>query len=427
MNATGRRLRSKFSTCKRIACLLEKIPLTRAAAAAEDVGAQVAALEREFALRTVATVARFRCYANDECFSVGVFGRGNAFFDMSRGVGGATRCDSAQRDEFGRIVLVENFVGQLDCIVDKCARIARAGGVQSSPLALEFEMYYSEELEPPSAEFSNVEICPSCFVDGCVDVVRSELKCPLCGHVWELVGAIFDDAQFYSQECQKAKSGKFNPSRHYDAWIMRILALEPDSELCRTGSADEESADGEGEESQSSELSESERSRCIGELISNLRRIILRKNYLLHVHITPDSLREMLREIDRTCLNRNVPLIMKFLTGIGPPRPPDHVLLKLRKYFTRVLEIRDKLFPRTTKQPNRTNRNNYPYYIYKILDCILPDASPLRSILFYIYLQSRTTLKKNDFEWEKICDLLGPEISFKTTDRDIGLKYHPQV
>jgi hypothetical protein len=67
-----------------------------------------------------------------------------------------------------------------------------------------------------------------------IDAARSELRCRdvECGAIRELVGTVFDDSQFYSQEGQKAKSGTFNPNRHFQFWWTHILAREPEDEIC---------------------------------------------------------------------------------------------------------------------------------------------------------------------------------------------------
>ena len=88
-----------------------------------------------------------------------------------------------------------------------------------------------------------------------------------------------------------------------------------------------------------------------------------------------------------------------------------------------AIEIGERVRP-----PGRTNRNYYPYYIYKILDAIIPKDAPgaqeHRRVLYYIYMQGQDTLDKNDREWEEICSELS-EIEWTATCRNESLKYRP--
>lgn len=144
--------------------------------------------------------------------------------------------------------------------------------------------------------------CPACGGDMAVDAGRSELRCcdAECGTIRELVGTVFDDSQFYSQEGQKAKSGTFNPNRHFQFWWSHILAREPEEEI-----GDRDDPD-----------------NLYGErLLAALRAIVVRDRKVLRL-LTVNDVRAMLRETGRTDLNKNVPLILKKLTGVGPPRSP---------------------------------------------------------------------------------------------------------
>lgn len=255
---------------------------------------------------------------------------------------------------------------------------------------------------PSGAPIARIEYekCADCNAEMIIDPDRSELRCLTCGAVRELDGTVFDDAQFYSQEGQKAKSGTFNPNRHFLFWWTHILAREPEEELGDPNDAD----------------------NLYGEkLLEHLRTIIRRDQKILRL-LTVNDVRAMLREIGRTNLNKNVPLVLKKLTGVGPPSPPDSLGLKVEKLFSKAIEIGERL-----RSADRTNRNYYPFYIGKILDCILPENDENRRILYYIYLQSDDTVRKDDDEWEAICDEMddGDGITYKPTDKALGLKYRP--
>ena len=123
----------------------------------------------------------------------------------------------------------------------------------------------------------------------------------------------------------------------------------------------------------------------------------------------------MLKEIKQTSLNRNIPLILKKLTGIGPPSLSEQLLQKVEKIFDKIVEVEEK-----RDRPGRTNRNYYPYYIYKIFDSVLDKDDPSRGVLYYIYLQSEDTLEKDDLDWYEICKSV-PELKARPTNRDITL------
>jgi hypothetical protein len=239
------------------------------------------------------------------------------------------------------------------------------------------------------------ERCPACAGAMTADAGRSELRCGDCGAIRELVGTVFDDSQFYSQEGQKAKSGTFNPNRHFQFWWAHILAREAEEEI---GDADNPAGD---------------------RLLDSLRAIVARDRKILRL-LTVNDVRAMLREVDRAELNKNVPLIMKKLTGVGPPQVPDSTAVRVENLFTKAIEIAERV-----RRADRVNRNYYPFYIFKILEQLLPaDDLEGRRALYYIYVQSRETVEADDADWELICAELG-EIAYVPTDRALGLRYGP--
>lgn len=241
-------------------------------------------------------------------------------------------------------------------------------------------------------------ICKSCGITMMIDEENSVLKCSLCKTMFELVGAVFDDSQFYSQEGQKAKSGNFNPTRHFHSWWTRILALESEDEIGDIN--DPENQYGE-------------------KILGQMKQIIKRDSKKLLL-LTINDIRNMLRELKRTDLNRNASLFLKKLTGIAPPAPNTLISDRVEKIFSKVVEIGEK-----NMRTNRMNRDYYPFYIYKILDGILPeDDYENRRIMFYIYLQSDDTLANDDLDWKAICEFI-PEIEYRPTDKTKANKYSP--
>lgn len=249
---------------------------------------------------------------------------------------------------------------------------------------------------PSNSNNTNYSKCTLCNNNMTIDSNKSELKCNECGVIKELVGTVFDDTHFYNQEGQKTKSGTFNPNRHFQFWWSHILAKESEEEL--------------GDKKDPTNM--------YGErVLKQIRDIIERDHKILQL-LSVNDIRVILREIERTDLNKNIPLILKKLTGIGPPNVPDYITMKVENLFTKAIEIGEKI-----KHNKRINRNYYPYYIYRIIEAITEESDfELRHILYYIYIQSKETVESDDIDWEKICNEL-KEIKYKPTDRTLGLQY----
>jgi hypothetical protein len=358
---------------------------------------------------------------------------------------------AAAREEFQQIVAAEDFLGELDRLVARaqdalgvrndtaapppggirsgCGAAARRGRGRPkapdadracapapgrAPLSREAAReartlldHYAEhdvDCAARAVELSlsthgeRYGVCDDCRLDMSVVADTSELVCPGCGRARELIGTVFDDAQFYNQEGQKAKSGSFNPNRHFRFWMDHILAREPEDEL-----GDKDDPD----------------NACGEKLLKQLLDLVRRDKKILRL-LSVDDTRALLKELGRTDLNKNTPLIMRLLTGVGPPCLSEAICLRVEKLFSKAIEIGERIRPAA-----RSNRNYYPFYIYKILDSILPeDDLDSRRVLFYIYMQGQDTLDKNDREWEDICAEL-PEITWSPTNRSKAQKYRP--
>jgi hypothetical protein len=241
-------------------------------------------------------------------------------------------------------------------------------------------------------------ICQYCGENIHIDLSKFEMVCYECGLVYESDNFMTEDQQFYSQDQQRPKSGAFNPNRHFQQWWIRILAKESEEELGNKDDPD---------------------NMCGEKLLSSLRSIIRRDKKILKL-LTVVDVRTMLRELNMTEYNKNISLILKKLTGIGPPQIPDSIAFRAENLFTRAIEIGEKV-----KKPDRFNRNYYPFYIFKILEFLIPESNhELRRIFYYIYIQGKDTVESDDLEWEKICKELG-EIKYQPTNRMLWMRYYP--
>lgn len=181
-------------------------------------------------------------------------------------------------------------------------------------------------------------------------------------------------------------SNYFGPGLHFDFWWKHILAREPDTEL--GDSDDPENLHGEKVIDQ------------LYDLAINEKRIML----------SVFDIRQFLKKIKRSDLNKNASLILKKLTGIPPPEISDDIKQQIKTLFLKVIDL-------TTCSVSQ--RQYYPYYIYKIIDSVIPESdTETRKILSYIHLQSETTLKIVDEQWLSICDYLF-EFSYKPTVKQV--------
>lgn len=234
-------------------------------------------------------------------------------------------------------------------------------------------------------------ICDECECEMILDIEKSEMLCSniKCSTFKKLDGFVAQISQQYGQESQKVRNGKFLPDRHLKSWLIRLQGKEDDSEL---GSADDP----------------------LGEkLIERIRNILTNDNEVLRL-IDPYKIRNILKRINKTKYNKNIPKIIKKLTGVHIPSIPDEIINKISKIFSRVVEIHGKIHPN-----NKPNRNFYPYYIFKILELIVPEDNELRQILFYIYHQSQKTLNASDYNWKTIVEYL------KKGDNTINYRFIP--
>ena len=318
--------------------------------------------------------------------------------------------------EFNRIVASEDFLIEIDKLMGQCKIILVENGFPlrevdkrkhkkikiSSEICAEIQrlldIFPIENLKNIDfLQYVNYKCCTACGNEMIIDSIRSELQCKECATIKPLTGIVFEDSQFYNQEGQKAKSGTFNPNRHFQFWWMHILAKESEEEL-----------------------GDSNPQNIYGELVfEELNKIIIRDRKVLR-RLTVNDIRIMLREIKKTDLNKNVPLILKKITGIGPPSISEDIAIRTENLFTKAIELGEQI-----KRGSRVNRNYYPYYIYKILEQLIPDSDyESKRVLYYIYIQSKETVETDDNDWEQICMEL-PELHYKPTDRTDSMKYCP--
>lgn len=306
------------------------------------------------------------------------------------------------RNKQSGLLIAEDFSNDLNNLINKIVSILRVNKIEvNKTKKKDIDIQRLFDILPWKIDLNtqqttvNYNKCSLCTSNMTIDSNKSELRCDNCGMIKELIGTVFEDTQFYSQEGQKAKSGTFNPNRHFQFWWSHILAKESEEEL-----GDKKDPD-----------------NIYGEkVLKQIKNIIVRDHKVLQL-LTVNDIRIILREIEKTDLNKNVPLILKKITGIGPPHVPNHITVRVENLFTKAIEIGERI-----KHNKRINRNYYPYYIYRIIEAITTEKDvELRRVLYYIYIQSKETVESDDLDWENICKELD-EIEHKPTDRTLGLR-----
>ena len=241
--------------------------------------------------------------------------------------------------------------------------------------------------------------CPGC---GCTMIVSgdgSEMQCMNCACIYDVSCAIFEDVLNPNQDAPRPKMTQTKPNRHLHNWWIHILAMEPEEEI--------------GDNKNPADVR--------GELLVNQMRKLIKDSKIILRTLTVSDTRDILRKMGRTNLNRNVSLLMKKITGIGPPVPNENLYKIVETLFNIAAEVGSTI-PRPDGK-SRSNRDYYPYYIMKILDAILPDSDIYhRRILYYIHIQKGDTLAADDKHWECICNRM-PGITYNPTDRNKFKKY----
>ena len=110
------------------------------------------------------------------------------------------------------------------------------------------------------------------------------------------------------------------------------------------------------------------------------------------------SVRNVLTKIGYNKHYKHAPLILKRVSGVGPPDIPDNILVRCKFIFSEVMKAYKFCF-------NSSNSAGYPYIIYKIFDagCGFHEH---RRILYCIHVQSPRTIANLDKEWNTILKYL---------------------
>ena len=214
-----------------------------------------------------------------------------------------------------------------------------------------------------------------------IDIINSIIICKNCGIIKELCGMI---SEYDDNENIKNKNNSYVSSKHCKYWVDRIQGKET-TEIAN-----------------------------IDIVVTKLKNFIKRDRILNINYITYDIIRSYLKEIEHTNYNEHVTLLRKLITGITPPSFTDYEKELIYIYFDKIIYRFNEIKPKDKK-----NCSYHPYFIYKIIEHILPNGFRKIQILNCIHLQSRETLINNDIIFKTICDDI-KEITYIPTDRNIN-------
>jgi hypothetical protein len=274
--------------------------------------------------------------------------------------------------EFVKIFHASNIIGELNRIYNICQRLKKIYKLDE-PTLPELTRTYERSVVDESFISTKSNICNKCQIPYTIEEKTAEYVCTECGRLEKMSGVVFEDEQFFYQEGQRTKHGKYDPVKHAKAWLDRIQAKEM------------------------TEIPIS--------IINSIKNCI-KRDCLWIDSITCDNIRAYLKQLKKTNYNNHVPLIRRLATNIEPDQLTEHETQLVYMYIGIVIQI-------YTVIKNDPNCPYLPFFIYKIIEQILKkpkNAERRKNILSCIHLQSRVTLVENDRLWFSICDYI-PEFT----------------
>lgn len=276
-------------------------------------------------------------------------------------------------NRFMKFIENENIISKIKRIYTFCSKLNKIYNVDDEDIISAFKNYSNGNID---IEYNDklYNICNNCKSILSIESKTSEYICKKCGSVEKMYGVVFEDEQFFYQEGQRTKHGKYDPTKHCKFWVDRILARE--------------------------NIDDKKFKNAVKAVKACRKRDKIRTEQL-----TCEMIRSYLKELHLTIYNDHVSLIRKEITKREPAQLTEHEIKLVYAYFCRVIQIFNKI-----KTINKPNCPYHPYFIYKIIEQILKKSEHnirRKEILSNIHLQSRETLIDNDIIWFQIV----PQIS----------------
>ncbi len=218
---------------------------------------------------------------------------------------------------------------------------------------------------------------------------QSEIRCDnqSCGNIIILQGVVFDDPQFYSQQNIYAKAKRYDPNNHCAKWLDRLLANEdyvfPNDVITKTNQL------------------------AINEYMSN-------KKMRPMINLKCSKIRSWLQSLKYVKYYKHAPLLRKIITGLHgtPVCPPilsqverDKMLIEYSLCMVEFEKVtKNAEILRQIERDKISNKFYYPDFLWRLINLLLKKNDPRRKpLLECIYLQSPSTLVRNDIIWKEIC------------------------
>lgn len=287
------------------------------------------------------------------------------------------------RDGIARAVKSNNIIGELDRLYKNYVRLRKIYKVEEPEIPRLAKLFETSVIDESFSDPGS-DICTKCKVPYEIEEKTAEYVCKNCGHLEKMSGVVFEDEQFFYQEGQRTKHGKYDPIKHAKIWLERIQAKEMTD--------------------------------IPADVLNQIRTLIKRDQLWLN-SISCDTIRKYLKQIKKTQYNNHIPLIRKLVTGLEPSQLTEHETQLVYMYLGTAIQH----FSTIKKNLTNASKNDCPYhpfFIYKIIEQILKDprhSTRRKDILSCIHLQSRETLIEHDRAWFAICDNI-PEFTKIATD-----------
>ena len=289
--------------------------------------------------------------------------------------------------QYAKFINSENINSTLNRYHKTLAYMQKIYNIQEIDLVDSLSYYLIGDINMDS--YDNEQFVCACGYNFDIEAKTSEKKCANCGNSEKIFGIVFEDDQFFYQEGQRTKHGKYDPTKHCKFWLDCIQAKE------------------------NTDIPE--------KIIIAIKKCIKRDSVWLD-KLTCKIIRKYLKELKHTNYNDHAPLIKKVITEKEPSILTEHECRRVYIIFSRVVQIYNRIKP-----DNKPNCPYHPYFIYKIIEQLLKepiDAQRRTEILQSIHLQSRDTLIDNDNIWKPICDTLNKDF-LGDSNNEVWFTYTP--
>jgi phage FluMu protein Com len=254
------------------------------------------------------------------------------------------------------------------------------------------------------SKVNNVRKCADCNINLIIIYEVAELVCPKCSQIDKFSSSMFEE----NYVIDNAQNNKFikntSVDRHIRVCLDHILANEPIEEIGDKNDAE---------------------NRYGEKIVKQIINAIKSEKKILQ-HTTIYDFRKILKRLKLTKYNKNIPRLMKLVTGIGPPTISENTYQLVIHLFTSSMELLNDIKQQKYKKGDTDFSDKYSsyysHYIYKILEAKLAKDNPERRVLYYIYLQSQDTINSHDADWFSICEKLG--IKPIPTDKDFAIRHY---